>query len=65
MAVQKIQNPKVTAIQKVKTNAPPLPKPAKAPKAPKIATQGALSPLYGQKRPRPTIQSVPTRTPSF
>lgn len=59
----KVQTPKVTALPKVKTNIPAIPKIGGA--APKIPGAGSLSPLFGQKRTRPTIQSVPTRTPSF
>jgi len=47
----------------------PIPKPApnlpKAQKLSKPATQKALSPLFGQKKPRPVIQSTPTRTPTY
>jgi len=52
-------NPSKTPLPKV---APNLPKPQKLSKP---ATQKALAPLFGQKRPRPVVQSTPTRTPSF
>jgi hypothetical protein len=52
-------NPSKTPIPKP---APNLPKP---PKMSKPATQKALAPLFGQKKPRPVVQSTPTRTPSF
>jgi hypothetical protein len=55
-------NPSIVRPPKV---APNLPKAPKATKLSKPATQKALSPLFGQRKPRPVVQSTPTRTPSF
>jgi hypothetical protein len=55
-------NPSVSPIAKPAT--PGIPKAAKIAKPAKLS-KVALSPLFGQRRPRPTVQSTPTRTPSF
>ena len=62
MAKGKI-NPSVSPLPKVTTNVPSVPKISSGAKKP--VTTNSLSPLFGQKRQRPVVQSVPTRTPSF
>lgn len=48
-------------LAKPAVNVPALPKMPK----PKASMKSGLAPLFGQKRQRPVVQSVPTRTPSF
>lgn len=49
-----LATPKITGISK----------PAKMKSTPKVKAS-AMSALFGQKKTKPTIQSVPTKVPSF